>query len=318
MVERLLAVQAQDARGARLAIRVRSRGLTAGDVDRALTQDRSLLITWVNRGTLHLVRSEDYPWLHALTTPPLVTQSTRRLRQEGVSERQAETGIRTIVKAVTADGPLTRYQLRDRVTAKGVPTDGQAMIHLLALATFRGLIVRGPVIGVHHAYVLTQDWLGPTPTVDMDPATAELARRYLAAHGPANDRDLAKWSGLSLRTARAGLHAIADELKEGPDGLVDLAARKRAAPPPGPKLLGAFDELLMGWASREPILGKATHTVTSNGIFHPFALIDGKAVATWTMPKGEVTLDTFRTLKPPERRALDGEARDVRRFLGAT
>ncbi len=53
VVERLLAVQAQDPRGARLAIRARSVGLVAGDVDRGLTQDRTLLISWLNRGTLH-------------------------------------------------------------------------------------------------------------------------------------------------------------------------------------------------------------------------------------------------------------------------
>ena len=81
---RLLAVQGQDPRGARLAVRARSEGLTAADVDRALSEERSLLITWLNRGTLHLVRSEDYPWLQALTTPPLLTSCTRRLAQEGV------------------------------------------------------------------------------------------------------------------------------------------------------------------------------------------------------------------------------------------
>jgi hypothetical protein len=48
---RLLAVQGQDPRGARLAVRARSSGLTAADVDHALTADRSLLITWLNRGT---------------------------------------------------------------------------------------------------------------------------------------------------------------------------------------------------------------------------------------------------------------------------
>ena len=42
VVRRLLAVQAQDPRGARLAIRARSAGLTAADVDRALTIDRSV------------------------------------------------------------------------------------------------------------------------------------------------------------------------------------------------------------------------------------------------------------------------------------
>src|SRR3954447_20046217 len=59
VAERLLAVQAQDPRGARLAIRSRTAGLSAADVDRAFTDDRSIVITWLNRGTLHLVRSED-------------------------------------------------------------------------------------------------------------------------------------------------------------------------------------------------------------------------------------------------------------------
>ena len=76
---RLLAVQGQDPRGFRLAVRARTRGLTAADVDRALTDDRSLVVTWLNRGTLHLVRSEDYPWLHALTAPPQATGIARRL-----------------------------------------------------------------------------------------------------------------------------------------------------------------------------------------------------------------------------------------------
>ena len=43
---RLLAIQAQDPRGARLAIRARSAGLSASDVDSALT-GRSLIVTWL-------------------------------------------------------------------------------------------------------------------------------------------------------------------------------------------------------------------------------------------------------------------------------
>ena len=66
VAERLLAVQGQDPRAVRLAVRARTEGLTAADIDRAPSEDRSLLITWLNRGTLHLVRSEDYPLLQAL------------------------------------------------------------------------------------------------------------------------------------------------------------------------------------------------------------------------------------------------------------
>ena len=316
VVERLLAVQGQDGRGARLAIRARSRGLTAGDVDRALTQDRSMVITWLNRGTLHLVRSEDFPWLHALTTPRLVAAVTRRLRQEGVSERQAELGVRTIERSLEAEGPLDRSRLGERVAAVGVPTDGQALVHLLGLGSLRGLIVRGPMAGTDHAYALTADWLGPIPSVDPEQALGELARRYLAGHGPASDRDLARWSGLPLGAARAGLRAIGAELRERHDGLVDLARRPSTARLPGPKLLGAFDPLLMGWTSRDPILGAASHIVTRNGMFRPFALVEGRAVATWGLPGGKTTLDPFRPLTSGERGALDREARDVLRFLG--
>ncbi|HWF33179.1 MAG TPA: winged helix DNA-binding domain-containing protein, partial [Solirubrobacteraceae bacterium] len=283
VTRRLLAVQGQDPRGARLAIRARSRGLTAAGVDRALGEDRSLLITWLNRGTLHLVCSEDYPWLHALTTPPLLTGNARRLRQEGVTPSAAERGVQAIERALAADGPLTRAQLRDRIAAARVETEGQALVHLLMLATLRGLTVRGPMAGHEHAYVLVRDWLGEPPAaVERETALAELARRYLAGHAPADARDLARWAGLPLRDARAGLAAIAAELHERADGLLELRAHRGGTQPqPPPRLLGAFDPLLLGWCSREEIVGANRTLVTNNGLFRPFALVRGKAAASW-------------------------------------
>src|SRR5215207_10281926 len=156
VAERLLAIQAQDPRGARLAVRARSEGLSAADVDRALTDDRSLLITWLNRGTLHLVRSEDYPWLQALTTPPLQSGSVRRLQQEGVAPDDAERGIAVIERSIAFDGPLDAEQLRARVKIAGIRAEGQALYHLLFQASLRGLIVRGPMVEKKHAYVLVR------------------------------------------------------------------------------------------------------------------------------------------------------------------
>jgi hypothetical protein len=317
VVGRLLAVQGQDPRGARLAIRARSAGLTAADVDRALTGDRSLLITWLNRGTLHLVRSEDYWWLHPLTTPQLAAASARRLAQEGVPPADADKAVDVIEAALAADGPLTRAALRDRIASAGVRTDGQALVHVLLLASLRGLIVRGPMIGAGHAIASVRDWLGaPPPAPDRDTALAELARRYLAGHGPAADRDLAKWAGLPLRDARRGLAAIGAGLTEHDDGLVslDTAAPGESGFPP-PRLLGAFDPLLHGWVSREPVLGAHQGIVTSNGVFRPFALVGGRAVGTWSMPGGQVTLAPFAPLPTADETALLADAADVRRFL---
>jgi hypothetical protein len=316
VAERLLAIQAQDPRGARLAIRARSSGLAVADVDRALTEERSLVITWLNRGTLHLVRSEDYPWLHALTTPPLFTSCTRRLLQEGVDADAAERAVDEIGSALAAEGPMTRDQLGERVRRTGVRTEGQALVHILFLATLRGIAVRGPMVGRQHAYVLVRDWFGEPAPLDRDKALAELARRYLAGHGPASDRDLARWAGLRLRDARAGLAAIAAELSEE-EGLVDLGKRAAVAELPTPRLLGAFDPVLLGWTSREPLLGRHEDAVVSGGMFRPFALVRGRAAATWALRDGEVTLEPFGRLGRQAAAALRADAADVIRFLAA-
>ena len=189
VVERLLAVQGQDLRGARLAVRARSEGLSVTDVDRALTDDRSLLITWLNRGTLHLVTSDDYPWLLALTTRPLATGIARRLAQEGVTPTAADRGVAAIEHALADEGPLTRNQLRERVAAARVPANGQALVYVLFLAALRGIAVRGPIVGKQHAYVLVRDWLGESPPVDRDRALGELARRCATRVRSPRDRD---------------------------------------------------------------------------------------------------------------------------------
>ena len=315
---RLLAIQGQDARGARLAIRARTVGLTAADVDRALTDDRSLLITWLNRGTLHLVRSEDYWWLHALTVRPQLQRAVQRvLAAAGVTEADAEKGVAVIEAALAANGPLTRMQLRAIIAAAGLPAQDNVSLHLIALASMQGIAVRGPMIGVQHAYVHVADWLGKPPReLDRDVALAELARRYLVGHGPACDRDLAKWAGLPLGEVRRGLAAIATELHDRSDGLAELAiSRRREASLPAPRLLGAYDPVLLGWASREPVLGSHQGIVTVNGLFRPFALVDGKAAATWSWTGGQVALDRFGELTAEAEAALAAEARDVQRFL---
>lgn len=317
VTRRLLAVQGQDQRGARLAIRARSSGLTAADVDRALTEERSLLITWVNRGTLHMLASEDYPWLHALTAPTLLTANARRLTQEGLSSAAVEKGVSVIERALGSEGPLSRAQLRERIAEVGVRIEGQALVHLLMLATLRGIAVRGPMVDGQHAYVLVEDWLGKVAgPVDRDRALGELARRYLAGHGPAEDRDLARWSGLPLRDARAGLSAIASKLHERPDGLLELVDAPAPAPPPEPRLLGAFDPLLLGWCSRDELLSGNEGIVTTNGLFRPFALVSGRAVASWGLQAGKIELKPFKRLSSGVRNALRSEGEDVQRYLG--
>jgi hypothetical protein len=295
-------------------VRARSEGLVASDVDRAL-DERRLIITWVNRGTLHLIRGEDYPLLQALTTPPLWTSCRTRLRQTGVGEKEAERGVATVARALADEGPLTRAQLRERLDSADVPTAGQALIHVLFYASLQGVCVRGPMVGKEHAFVAVRDWLGEPEDLDRDVALADLARRYLVGHGPASDADLARWAGLPLRDARAGLAAISRRTVDLGDGLVDLRKREEPAPLPEPRLLGAFDPLLLGWASREHVVGEHKLLVTNNGIFRPFALVKGRAVSTWRFQKGKVEIEHLEKVTKKAAGRLEADAAAVEAFL---
>ena len=169
--------------------------------------------------------------------------------------------------------------------------------------------------GRQHAYVLVHDWLGPQEPVDRGAALAELARRYLAGHGPAEDRDLARWAGVPLRDARAGLSAIASELTERDDGLVDLVGRPPAAEIPPPRLLGSFEPVLLGWVSREQLLDAGQVIVTVNGVFKPFALVRGRAAALWTLDGDKIAIEPFARLTKKDAAALEADAQNLVRFL---
>ncbi len=305
VVRHLLAVQAQDGRGARLAVRSRATGATAADVDRALDQ-RQLVVSWLNRGTLHLVAAEDYWWLHPLTAPRMATGNARRLQEEGVRPAQAERGVDEIAAAV-ATGPQTRDDLRARLDGAGVPTAGQALIHLLAAATLRGLVVRGPMVGPRHAFVSVRAWLGDPPAaLERDEALARLATRYLAGHAPAAPEDLAAWAGITLTDARRAMAGAG----------LPPAAPPGPAPVPPPRLLGPFDPLLHGWASRQAVVGAHRGVVTTNGIFRPVALVGGRAVATWSLAAGTVRISPLEDIPRRHRAALLADAGDVLGYLG--
>jgi hypothetical protein len=298
IVRALLAVQAQDRRGASLALRARGTGFGASGVEAALRED--LLVAWLLRGTLHLVAREDHPWLLALTAPRTDRANRRRLEQEGVKAGDVGRAVELMAATLGDDGPQTRAELGERLDRAGVRTAGQALPHLLMRATLDGAIVLGPRDRFERA--------APAGDIDRDAALAELARRWLVAHGPATDRDLAGWAGLPLRDARAGLAAIAGELTER-DGLVDLERGDEEGAPLGARLLPTFDPYLLGWRDRSFALAPDP----AGGIFRAVATVDGRAVGTWTAPGGEVAIEWFRE----EEGEFGDERADVARFLSA-
>jgi len=311
VAERLLAIQTQDLRAGMLSLRARVPGLTIPDVYRQIGE-RRVVVTWVNRGTIHLMRPDDMPWLLAVTAPTQQQGIVRRFKEHGFGLDTADRAVTVIDRALAEEGPLKREDLRDRVKAAGFMAEGRALIHLLFYASYLGLVVRGPVVGRQHLFVRTEDWLGKQPRVDRDQALAELARRYLAGFGPATAADLAYWAGLPLRDARAGLQAIAGELTHHDSGLVDLARREPAPDKLPAKLLPLWDDLLVGWKDKSPIVDAAhTPRVFAGGMIGPAATRAGRIVGTWSAADGKVAVEPFTG----SARGFAAEVRDVERFL---
>jgi hypothetical protein len=283
IVRHLLAVQAQDFASVPLALRARSKGLTRADVHAALDSGE-LVISWLNRGTLHLVHRDDFAWLHALTAPTTITANRRRLAQEGVTD--PERGVRAIAKALE-DGPLRRKEIGDRIGANGPP-----LTHLLLAATLTGLIVRGPIRGKEQTFALVRDHLGELPSVDREKALTELGVRYAKGHSPATDADLAYWSGLPLRSV----------------SVPGVTPRQTGD---SVRLLPPFDPYTLGWKDRSFAVPDElkTRVMPGGGMFRAVVLVNGVVTGTWSRAGGRVVLDA------PDSRGLDGEIADVERFL---
>lgn len=318
VVARLLAVQAQDIGAAPLALRARVRGLTPDRVA-AARSDGSIVRAWGPRGTLHLMTPDDLAWLLTLLGPGWTNQAMRRLAQEHVTGT-AERLIRLTERALAGQGPLSKQALGDRLGSLGVQARGQGIVYLAFLAASRGKVLLGPDQSNRPTYVHTADWLGRDLTAerDRDKVLAELARRYLRAHTPAAPEDLATWSGLPLRDARAAWALIGDELTEivHDDSPLWRPRRGAARTAVGAVVLvPAFDEYLLGWRDRSLTLSPAhaKRIAPGGGIIHPAVIGDGRVVGTWRVSRqSNVTTDLF---EPFDGEALRTEVDDVVRFM---
>ena len=289
-VKAVFGVQAQDRRAAQLAVRARTDGATLDALGPGLVR------TWAMRGTLHLLTAEDLPTALAIYGPLHLKRGRRRLTQLGLDPDAAERSTELTAEILPAEGPLTRHELAARLRDRGVPVDaeGQAPIHVVARAAHAGVLIEveenryGPLD------------LGPLP--DREDALVELARRYAAGHAPATEEDFAAWSGLP----KADLRWEEPETEDAGKG--------------GVRLLPAFDEWLLGWKSRAPILPRdhAQQVAPGGGIIRPVAIADGRVFATWRLdrPKRRVEIDAFGRVTKAMRDGIEQEVAAIGDFLG--
>jgi hypothetical protein len=319
--------QAQDVYAGPLSFRSRSRSLTAADIKRARTEERSLLRTWVMRRTIHLIPTDDAGWWLPLFEPLIERLSARVLGQLGMPDRDQRRALAVIGRSLDREGPLTRTEVRKRITAAGIELDSRAGLHIVGLAVSSGIACLGPDRGKTTCLVRREDWLGKPLPFNRDQALAELARVYIGAFGPATERDFAYWAGLPLGDIRAGLERIAPELDQarvGEETMLILKGALPRAPAIGQvRMLGNFDTYLLGWKSRAFAVSNehAAHVKEGGGGWiRPVVVRDGVVVGGWRSSrkdgKLQISLNLDREMRHELSGAIEAEIADLARFEG--
>jgi hypothetical protein len=324
-------LHAQVMSSADLSLWTRVRGHRPGDLPRALWEDRTLVKTWLMRGTLHLVPAEDLPvYCAALDSRGHYTGAW--LRYFDVTADEMERLIDVIGESL--DEPRTRRELGAAVEARLGAGMGKKLVEsswgsFLKPAARRGLLCFGPSEGQTVTFVRPDAWLPKWRHVEPEDGRAELLRRFLSAYGPASRDQFAEWSGGGhVRGLGATWQLIADELAEvEPKRFVlarDVGAFERARASRVVRLLPAFDPFLLPRQTR-PYLVRSQEEYDRiyrpQGWITPVVLQGGRAVALWPWKrkgaKLEVSVEPLEPLRAQTRAAVERETTALARYLGA-
>ncbi len=254
MVRGLLAVQSQDYPNAKWALAQRTARASEAELDRAFDAGE-FVRTHVMRPTWHFVAPEDLRWLLELTAPRVRQASAYQYRLLEIDPPLVKRVARIVERALRGGVALTRDELGVRIREAGIEAAGPRLAYLVGDGELGGLICSGPRRGKRQTYALLEERLPPTRARTRDEALAELGRRYVEGHGPAQIADLAWWSGLTVADARRALEAASPPLVRETVGERAFFVSPSAATPQLPggplvHLLPNYDELLIAFRDR--------------------------------------------------------------------
>lgn len=322
IVGRLGAIQAQDLPMALWAIGVRLPHATVGTIEAAVSRG-AIIRTHLLRPTWHFAAAADIRWMLALTAPQILGAMKARHNQLGLAPAVLTKSFAVLEKALRGGIHLTREDLIAALgRAKIATADGRAS-HLFLCAEAAGLICSGAMKNGKATFALLEEWVPRTEALPKEEALARLAVRYFKGHGPATFQDFIWWSGLPVGQARQALESVKRNLRsETVASATSWFSGGLSVSPSAPDsayLLPAFDEFLIGYKDRRASLPHESRhkAVSSNGIFRPIVVVNGRIVGTWkkAAAAATATLDFFERPDSDIRALIDKAAARYGRFI---
>ena len=317
-VGRLVAMQMQEPAPVYVGLWSRVAGFRREDLADALVE-RALVRATAMRATLHLMTADDYVRFRGALGPGL--EGAVRGVTKGQTEGWSIEGVVEVAQDLLKQGPATAQAMRDALVAAYPEGDERAMGYAARMTLPMVQVPSGGPRGFTMGgdFALAEQWLGQSVDEPSEDATRDLARRYLAAFGPATGADFETWSG--LRGGRALLDGMTGELvsfrseDHGKTPLYDLpdAPRSSAETPAPPRFLPAFDNLLLSYKERRRVISDEDRKrvyLPGNLRVKPSCLIDGEVAGAWRVERkrkvARLTIEPFRPLAE-----LNGETRDA-------
>lgn len=319
------AVQAQDPNMVKWALGIRLPGSSINNVDNALSSGE-IIRTHLLRPTWHIVASEDASWMIRLSSPRIRRSTSSRHRELGLTPELLKKSRNIIEKALLKAGHLTREELVKILENARINTKENRASHIFMDAELECLICSGPPEGKKHTYALFEERITHNKKLNKDEAIAELAYRYFYTRGPAAVGDFAWWSGLNLTEAKRAVASLDDSFVEEKVGESTYILHKSSLsvkPEKGVFLLPAYDELIICYKDREPTVRAKLHkqAVSSNGLFRPVVIVDGKAEGIWKHVRGKdkiiIEIKMFETSGKKWKKLIESASREYGKFLNS-
>jgi hypothetical protein len=326
VVEWFGAMQAQDMASGLWSLGARLPGCTVGDVTAALER-REAIRTWPMRGTVHLVPPADARWMLELMGVRALAGAAKRRATIGLDDKIADRAVEVLGAVLAGGKRMTRAQCLAALADAGVPVLGQQGYHLLWYASQKGVTCIAPNVGKEQSFVLLDDWAPKPNRPDREEALGIIALRYFQSHGPATRADLARWTGLTMTDAKAGVAAAGEQLTsvrvDGTEMIMDAALADAASESLDDWVaLPGFDEYLLGFKDRSMMVDDAHKQAIipgGNGVFQATIVRAGRVVGTWkrTLGKKAVTVSVtpLAPMRPGERRKAEAALEPYAGFL---
>jgi hypothetical protein len=321
-----------------LAVRARTGKVDKAAIEHALYEERSLVRMLGMRRTVFVIPDELVSVIQAACTDQIAERMRRQLTQvvhrAGVAPDAAtwlkEVGEGT-VRVLAARGYATAAELaRDEprlrtqiIAAADNPYGGAVNLttRLLTLLSAEGLIVRGRPRGGWTSTQFTWSAARERTGLPAGAARAQLARRWLAAFGPALPSDLQWWAGWTAAQTRQALSSleVAEVDLGGAPGVL-LAGDEDPVPAAGgwAALLPALDPSAMGWKERSWYVGAhAAALFDRSGNIGPTAWWDGRIVGGWAQRRdGQIAFRLLEDAGAEAAAAIAAEAERLGEWIG--